>query len=271
MSAAVKKTVYKEILRAITRLKLPKDDFKITVSPMEIKYKPNGNTIYYCYHDYLPFVPGASVRTYTDAQLERMMLEENTPESYFGKEYTAYEAKQRQRQLETTMRAQRQKIDLLKSGGAAENDIIDATVRYRTTSQEYTQFSKAMKIPQQRERVTVDGLGGIGKGKYTKGWVASDFNPKRLQKHLNDHLGEYPGFTADEYVNQARNLLNSPVSGAVEGFTSTKGFVFRYNNVNNDFATGKPNGTIETLFKPERGREYWVDQIEKYGKKGESQ
>jgi len=47
----LKKTVYKEILRAITRLKLPKDDFKITVSPMEIKYKPNGNTIYFTGND----------------------------------------------------------------------------------------------------------------------------------------------------------------------------------------------------------------------------
>lgn len=43
----LKKTVYKEVLRAITRLGLDKKDFKITVSPMEIKYKPNGNTIYF--------------------------------------------------------------------------------------------------------------------------------------------------------------------------------------------------------------------------------
>lgn len=43
----LKKTVYKEVLRAIKRLGLDKSDFKITVSPMEIKYKPNGNTIYF--------------------------------------------------------------------------------------------------------------------------------------------------------------------------------------------------------------------------------
>lgn len=43
----LKKTVYKEVLRAIKRLKLNKSDFKITVSPMEIKYLPNGNTIYF--------------------------------------------------------------------------------------------------------------------------------------------------------------------------------------------------------------------------------
>lgn len=38
--------------------------------------------------------------------------------------------------------------------------------RDRGTSQEYTRFSKAMDLPQQRERVTVDGLGNIGVGKW---------------------------------------------------------------------------------------------------------
>jgi len=47
----LKKTVYKECLRAITRLGLDKKDFKITVSPMEIKYLKNGNTIYFTGND----------------------------------------------------------------------------------------------------------------------------------------------------------------------------------------------------------------------------
>lgn len=37
-----------------------------------------------------------------------------TPKSFNGKEYTLYEAKQRQRQMETCMRAQREKVELLK-------------------------------------------------------------------------------------------------------------------------------------------------------------
>lgn len=43
----LRKTVYKEVLRAINRLGLSKNDFKITRSPMEITYKKNGNTIYF--------------------------------------------------------------------------------------------------------------------------------------------------------------------------------------------------------------------------------
>lgn len=47
----LKKTVFKETLRAIRRLGLDKKDFKITVSPMEIRYLPNGNTIYFTGND----------------------------------------------------------------------------------------------------------------------------------------------------------------------------------------------------------------------------
>lgn len=121
-----------------------------------------------CYHDYYPVIPGISEPAYTAEQLAEMNRQENTPVEYNGKQYTKYEALQRQRRLETTMRAQRQQIKLLQEAGADEDDIINARCRYRGTSHEYSKFSKAMNLPQQRERVTVDGLGNIGVGKYKK-------------------------------------------------------------------------------------------------------
>lgn len=45
---------------------------------------------------------------------------ENEPKYYNGKPYTSYEATQRQRYLETSMRAQRQKIKLLEEADADE-------------------------------------------------------------------------------------------------------------------------------------------------------
>lgn len=45
------KTVYKECLRAISRLKIDKSNFKITKAPMEIKYLENENTIYFTGND----------------------------------------------------------------------------------------------------------------------------------------------------------------------------------------------------------------------------
>lgn len=129
-----------------------------------------------CYHDYYPFIPSISERTYTDEQLDKMKAEENTPCEYGGKQYTKYEALQRQRRLETTMRAQRQQIKLLQEGGVNEEDIINARCRYRGTSAEYARFSNAMNLPQQRGRVTVDGLGNIGVGKLKLDLTSKDFN-----------------------------------------------------------------------------------------------
>lgn len=108
-----------------------------------------------CYHSYSPFTPGITPRTYTDEQLDKMNAEENKPVEYNGKTYTKYEATQRQRRLETTMRAQRQKIKLLEEGGADEQAIINARARYVKTSDEYVNFSKSVGLSQQWDRVTV--------------------------------------------------------------------------------------------------------------------
>ena len=122
-----------------------------------------------CYHDYYPVIPGISVPTYSEEQLAAMNKAEQKPVEWNGKTYTKYEATQRQRALETTMRAQRQEMQLLKEGGADEDDLINLRARYRATSQEYARFSEAAGLPQQRERVSIDGLGNIMQGKYTGG------------------------------------------------------------------------------------------------------
>lgn len=60
-------------------------------------------------------------------------------------------------------------------------------------------------------------------------------------------------------------LLNSEIGGSIRGFTSKSGYVFRYNTKTNEFATGKPDGTIETLFRPKEGLKYWYDQVKAFG------
>ena len=115
-----------------------------------------------CYHSYSPFIKGIDTPIYSDEELDRMNEEENTPKEYNGKEYTAYEAQQRQRRLETAMRADRQKIELLKQGGADDDTITGAKVRYFQRQDEYVKFSKAMGLPEQWERVTVNGKNALG-------------------------------------------------------------------------------------------------------------
>lgn len=118
-----------------------------------------------CYHWYTPFIRGVSVRNYTDAQLEKMIAEENRPKYYAGKEYTTYEALQKQRNMELIMRKQRQDITLLKAGDADELDVLAIQTRYRSTMQEYAKFSEVMKLPQQKERIYMDGLGRVSSGR----------------------------------------------------------------------------------------------------------
>lgn len=121
-----------------------------------------------CYHQYNAFIPGVSVRTYTDDQLEQMNDEENKPVAYGGKEYTKYEALQQQRKMETLMRKQRQDIKFLQDGGADKDAVLAAKSRYRTTMDQYAKFSDKMKLPQQRDRIYMDGLGRMMSGKEGK-------------------------------------------------------------------------------------------------------
>lgn len=114
-----------------------------------------------CYHDFHPFFPGISKRLYTDEELDRMNAEENTPKSYGDKQYTVYEALQRQRAMETRLRRYRQDISLLEQGGGSEDDILAEKARYHALSDEYARFSKAMSLPQQRERISIDGRRGV--------------------------------------------------------------------------------------------------------------
>lgn len=115
-----------------------------------------------CYHSYSPFIKGIDTPTYSKEELDRMNEEENTPKEYNGRQYTAYEAQQRQRQLETAMRADRQKIELLTQGGADDDTITGAKVRCFQRQDEYVKFSKAMGLPEQWERITVDGKNALG-------------------------------------------------------------------------------------------------------------
>jgi hypothetical protein len=156
-----------------------------------------------CYHSYSPFTPGITPRTYTDEQLDQMNAEENEPVEYNGKNYTKYEATQRQRRLETTMRAQRQKIKLLEEGGADEQALINARARYVKTSDEYVNFSKSMGLSQQWDRVTVGSntVKGITKPKKAE-------MPLRGIKSADD--GKIRG------MNSNKHIAKSVDSGIIE-------------------------------------------------------
>lgn len=114
-----------------------------------------------CYHEYYPFFPGISERNWTDEWLEEQNRKENTPKEFHGKEYTLYEAKQQQRKMETAMRAQREKVKLLETGGADPDDVMLARAKYQGQLNEYSRFCKKMGLTEERERIYYDMRGFI--------------------------------------------------------------------------------------------------------------
>lgn len=155
-----------------------------------------------CYHSYSPFIKGVDKPTYSDEELDRMNEEENAPKEYNGKQYTAYEAQQRQRRLETAMRADRQQIELLTQGGADDDTITGAKVRYFQRQDEYVKFSKAMGLPEQWERVTVNGKNALGSKLPKK---AERFD-RRAEYSLDEDNKRIAQTRADEWHDRADML-----------------------------------------------------------------
>lgn len=126
-----------------------------------------------CRHTYYPFLEGISVRNYSDEWLEEMSRKEAQKVSYRGKEYNLYEATQKQRQMETAMRAQREKAQLLQQGGADPDDVLNARCKYQAMLDEYSEFSKKFNLPEQRERIYTDLRGRVAPSQRTyKKWQA---------------------------------------------------------------------------------------------------
>lgn len=98
-----------------------------------------------------------------------------------------------------------------------------------------------------------------------KKWLESDFSTKKkFDKHIEKHLHEYGNISEKQYLENARKLLSKALSKDVEGFVSKEGFVFKYQKSTNDFAIGRPDGYISTLYKPVEGYEHWLQQIKDY-------
>lgn len=171
-----------------------------------------------CKHSYFAFVEGVSVRTYTPEQLRDMEANEQITRSYQGKSYNAYEAQQRQRVLETRMRKQRSDIDLLKKGKASQLDIQAAQAKYLNTLREYQGFSKKMELPEQMQRVYMDGLGRVLPGRIFESRI-SNIKKKTAEKIFDVEITKEMDTVLA--ANLYKNLNKSDVGKAVLDFIKT--------------------------------------------------
>ena len=99
-----------------------------------------------CRHSYSPFIPDVMDRTYTDEQLENI---DPKPFKYQGKTYTHYEATQKQREIERTIRKWKRR----EAAAANDEDRQAAQIRIQRLNKEYREFSKAANLRMQPERM----------------------------------------------------------------------------------------------------------------------
>lgn len=179
-----------------------------------------------CYHERYPFIPGISERNWTDEWLEKKNQEENTPKEFKGKQYTVYEAKQRQRQMETAMRAQREKAQLLKSGGADQEEVVVARAKYQGQLNEYAEFSKRMGLQQERERIYYDQRGRVALSNDKQKEIAAHLESMYNKGDLLKNAGLY-----EKDVSLRRKIKAGQISTNIESGKQGKHIVGHNNYI----------------------------------------
>lgn len=108
-----------------------------------------------CRHDFYPVIEGISEPSYTEEELKNI---DPPPFEYNGKTYTYYEATQRQRAMERSMR--KTKREILAADATDDKDrFTEKSVLLRRQKEEYGRFSKAAGLSLRNERTQVGGFG----------------------------------------------------------------------------------------------------------------
>ncbi len=184
-----------------------------------------------CRHTYYPFIEGVSVRNYSDAELAELDWKEAQKVMFRGRGYNAYEATQKQRYMETAMRAQREKVKLLQQGGADSDEIMLARCKYQAMLDEYKEFSKKMKLPEQRERIYYDLRGRVAPSKKTyQNWKAEQSDKaakktaakeRKAEREMKERQEKARREDLDKNVEKAYNsgiIASGAISGARNPF-----------------------------------------------------
>lgn len=128
-------------------------DFEETCNPDDVQGIGGAN----CRHSYHPFIEDVMERTYTDEELANI---DPPPFEYEGRTYTAYEATQKQREIERTIRKWKRRKEAYEAAGL-EEDATAAGARIRRMEQKYKKFSKAAGLPEQKDRMNVQYPGQL--------------------------------------------------------------------------------------------------------------
>ena len=104
-----------------------------------------------CRHSFFPYFEGISKPAYTDKALEEL---EGEPITFDGKEYTQYEATQKQRAMERNMRHTQRQLIVYEDAGLKDKAIA-TNIRLKGQADLYTEFSNVAGIRPKFDRVRV--------------------------------------------------------------------------------------------------------------------
>ena len=155
-----------------------------------------------CYHIKWPFIKGISKRKYTDEWLEEQNKKENIPKEFNGKEYTVYDALQYQRKLERTIRKLKQDVILLSRAEVDKDVLIAKQSKLQSVKALYTEFSKAMGLPQQLERLRIGELFPV-----VKLGAGSSDNSEGLKISELHHIGAIDRGLIDDAIKYYNNQI----------------------------------------------------------------
>lgn len=106
-----------------------------------------------CRHDVFPIILGVSEPVYTEEELKNI---DQSPFTYEGRKYTAYEASQQMRKMERAMRKQKDRCIVADAAGDEES-FTTASIKLRRQKDIYEDFCKAADSYTQYERTYVAG------------------------------------------------------------------------------------------------------------------
>lgn len=211
-------------------------------------------------------------RSYTDEELTH--IDGHLGCTFEGREYSAYEATQKQRSIERSIRKQKRLKAAYEEAGLTE-EAQNAGIRLQRLNQQYRAFSKAAGLPLQRERMRVD---------YP--WDITDIKKFSPLKEYQGKIQIVGQFSAKEYVVKLDpptisgttkhfldNLANKTDRArltveAIQGIiNNSKIVLFQPNNktlkflADNGYAVLNMQGKIVTAV-PERLRKKYRDYLE---------
>lgn len=153
-----------------------------------------------CGHAASPIIMGVNDPQYTPEELEAMRQENEEGVTFEGKHYTLYEASQRQRKFERSIRDQKRKILIDETLGDTDKLQHDQ-IRLQVLKQNYARFSKGVGLPMQHARMGAAGFD------WKKG--------KAAKKVL-----EYPKKAAKKEIQQFREI-NDAIDFAYGGYNDS--------------------------------------------------